>query len=494
LFALLTALPASAQVGNFTRVVINGTNVSSGSGTPEGSVTGAVGDVYLRTSNGTIYTKTSGSSTTGWTLSTASGSGTVTSVGVTFPSIFSAAGSPITTSGTIAASLATQSAKTFFGGPTSGSAAVPTFRSLAIGDLPVCASTEIYKSDGSAMVCDDDAGASSGAPTASQYVTLATDGTLANERVLTAGTGIAFTDGGAGSTLTVAADGANIGSLSAANISAGTLAVARGGTNLTAAADDEVMVGNGTTWQSKAIADCDNGTTDKLLYDTGTNAFSCGTDQSSGGDLDDIADVDTTGVADGDVLTFDSGSGDWVAAAPTGGSGGLVLLEQHTASASSTLDFDSWYSSTYDDYEIHLVDVMAGTTAQALQMRVSNDTGSSYISSGYHYGLITVTNLAGSASSANTGGSAAGQFLIFSALDTGGDGVRGVIRLMGPGGSATRKTVLINVTASTSASHGSYNGFGTVLPGSSTGIDAVRFFMSSGNIASGTIRIYGVVK
>lgn len=36
-----------------------------------------------------------------------------------------------------------------------------------------------------------------------QYVTLATDPALSNERVLTAGTGIEFTDAGAGSTLTV---------------------------------------------------------------------------------------------------------------------------------------------------------------------------------------------------------------------------------------------------------------------------------------------------
>jgi len=47
----------------------------------------------------------------------------------------------------------------------------------------------------------------SGAPTTAQYVTLATDGTLSNERVLTAGTGISLTDGGAGSTVTIAATG-----------------------------------------------------------------------------------------------------------------------------------------------------------------------------------------------------------------------------------------------------------------------------------------------
>jgi hypothetical protein len=44
----------------------------------------------------------------------------------------------------------------------------------------------------------------SGAPTSGQYVTLATNGDLTHERVLTAGTGISITDGGAGSTVTVA--------------------------------------------------------------------------------------------------------------------------------------------------------------------------------------------------------------------------------------------------------------------------------------------------
>jgi hypothetical protein len=46
-----------------------------------------------------------------------------------------------------------------------------------------------------------------GAPTGSQYLTLATDSGLANERVLTAGTGISFTDSGAGGTLVLTAKG-----------------------------------------------------------------------------------------------------------------------------------------------------------------------------------------------------------------------------------------------------------------------------------------------
>lgn len=39
------------------------------------------------------------------------------------------------------------------------------------------------------------------------------------------------------------------------------------------------------------------------------------------GSLDDIGDVDTSGVQDGDVLTYDSGTSEWIAAAPTGGGG-----------------------------------------------------------------------------------------------------------------------------------------------------------------------------
>jgi hypothetical protein len=38
--------------------------------------------------------------------------------------------------------------------------------------------------------------------------------------------------------------------------------------------------------------------------------------------LDDLTDVDTSGASDGDVLTWDSGAGEWVPEAPTGGGGG----------------------------------------------------------------------------------------------------------------------------------------------------------------------------
>ena len=61
--------------------------------------------------------------------------GTVTSVDVTFPAIFSVTGGPVTTSGTIAATLASQTQNTIFSAP-DGANGAPTFRALANADLP----------------------------------------------------------------------------------------------------------------------------------------------------------------------------------------------------------------------------------------------------------------------------------------------------------------------------------------------------------------------
>jgi hypothetical protein len=57
----------------------------------------------------------------------------------------------------------------------------------------------------------------------------------------------------------------------------GTLAASRGGLGMTTVTDDTVPVANGSTWQSKALPDCDDSAGQHLNYDTGTNAWSCGT-------------------------------------------------------------------------------------------------------------------------------------------------------------------------------------------------------------------------
>lgn len=74
------------------------------------------------------------------------GSGTVTSVGFQDSSInpiYAVSGSPITTSGTLTITLDTQSKNLVFAGPSSGSDAQPSFRSLVAADLPVGNLTDV---------------------------------------------------------------------------------------------------------------------------------------------------------------------------------------------------------------------------------------------------------------------------------------------------------------------------------------------------------------
>lgn len=101
------------------------------------------------------------------TISANVGSGTVTSVGLTLPAIFTVTGSPITTTGTLTATLASQAEHLFLASP-SGAAGVPTMRAIAATDLPIAT------------------GAAVGAVKQGANVTIAGDGTIS---VAASGTG-----------------------------------------------------------------------------------------------------------------------------------------------------------------------------------------------------------------------------------------------------------------------------------------------------------------
>jgi hypothetical protein len=59
----------------------------------------------------------------------------VSSIALTMPAEFSVAGSPVTTAGTFVVTEATQSANTFYAGPTTGAAAAPGYRAVVPADL-----------------------------------------------------------------------------------------------------------------------------------------------------------------------------------------------------------------------------------------------------------------------------------------------------------------------------------------------------------------------
>ena len=75
------------------------------------------------------------------------GTGTVTSVALSLPNIFSVSGSPVTTSGTLTGSLASQTANRVFAAP-NGSNGTPSFRALVADDLPDLSSVYLPISGG----------------------------------------------------------------------------------------------------------------------------------------------------------------------------------------------------------------------------------------------------------------------------------------------------------------------------------------------------------
>jgi hypothetical protein len=147
----VTNVSGSSGVSGLTLNVVNQTStpVISLTGTPNiaaSNVTsGVFGTARLGSGSASASTFLRGDGT--W-AATGAGTGTVTSVALALPTnIFDVSGSPVTASGTLTAVLDTQSANTIFSGPTTGSAAAPTFRGLVLADIPAITEAKLSFSD-----------------------------------------------------------------------------------------------------------------------------------------------------------------------------------------------------------------------------------------------------------------------------------------------------------------------------------------------------------
>lgn len=128
----------------FVYYLTGGSAVFGCVGDPEGLIAANRNSLAI-SNNGNVYSKTTDGVATGWQIvgGGGGGTGTVTSVGLTVPGVIfetPVVGSPVTTAGTLALALATQSANRFLGGPASGIAATPTFRTLTNADIGLAAS------------------------------------------------------------------------------------------------------------------------------------------------------------------------------------------------------------------------------------------------------------------------------------------------------------------------------------------------------------------
>ena len=178
--------------------------------------------------------------------------------------------------------------------------------------------------------------------------------------------------------------------------------------------------------------------------------------------------------------------------------GGMTLLATQTASSSATLSFTSGIDDTYDSYVFKFINIHPGTAETALTFNMSVDTGSNY--------NVTKTTTffranhreddGGSDLAYRTGDDLAQStsFQVLSAVNGAGsdEALSGTLTIFNPSSTTFVKhffgqsnTYMINQDHT---NHSLFSGYGNTT----SAVDAVQFKMSSGNIDSGVIKLYGV--
>ena len=178
-------------------------------------------------------------------------------------------------------------------------------------------------------------------------------------------------------------------------------------------------------------------------------------------------------------------------------SGARVLLATKTASASATLDFTEFNNAAYKWYEFEPDDILPATDGATFRMRFSTNAGVSYDSgaSDYSYGNVIMED-SGTPQNDNSGGATFINLMNGYGAGLGAAagelGVRGTLKLYGAGNAASKTSVNgLLMAENTSGRMSSEWVSGRRTTAQDT--DAVRFYMSAGNITSGTIRMYGIV-
>jgi len=182
---------------------------------------------------------------------------------------------------------------------------------------------------------------------------------------------------------------------------------------------------------------------------------------------------------------------------PSGvGGGSLNLISTQTASSSSTIDFTSGIDSTYKEYIFKFIDIHPSTNGALFNVNF-RDGGSSFDATktttqfrAYHNESGSDTSLAyeaGRDSAQSTGVQTIGA-------DSGNDNdqcTAGTLHLFDP----SNTTFVKHFLARFSVAHQSdyiIDVFTAGYCNVTAAIDGVQFSMSSGNIDSGTIKLYGV--
>ena len=177
--------------------------------------------------------------------------------------------------------------------------------------------------------------------------------------------------------------------------------------------------------------------------------------------------------------------------------GGMTLISEQTASSSATLDFTSGIDSTYDSYVFKFINIHPATDDVSFTFNMSTDGGSNYNVTKTTTIFTALHNESDSeAFITYAGGQDLAQSTAFQELAprTGGDADQnssGTLTLFNPSSTTFVKHFIVNFN-SVPYNDFNRNDFVAGYGNTTSSIDAIRFKMSSGNIDSGVIKLYGI--
>jgi len=177
--------------------------------------------------------------------------------------------------------------------------------------------------------------------------------------------------------------------------------------------------------------------------------------------------------------------------------GSLTHIATQTASSSASLSFTSGIDSTYKEYIFYFVNMHPATDNTALSFQGSTDGGSSYgvtvttsFFNAYHNEAGNTTNLG-----YRTGEDLAQStdFQLFQSNYGGGndESGSGYLHLFNPSSTTFVKHFISRSSNYHQADYAMDNYIGGYF-NTTSAVDAVQFKMTSGNIDSGTITLYGI--
>jgi hypothetical protein len=178
--------------------------------------------------------------------------------------------------------------------------------------------------------------------------------------------------------------------------------------------------------------------------------------------------------------------------------GGMVLISSQTASNSASISFTTGISSTYKEYQFYFINVRPATDQVPFMFNLSTDGGSTYavtktttIFRAFHQEDNTVEQLSyyGSYDLAQ---STADQAILWSVGNASDESGVGTLQLFNPS-STTYVKHYIFTGNEYEGTNFTINGYVGGYGNTTSAINAIQFKFQSGNIADGTILMYGIV-